>query len=370
LGTRADTKILHVCESIQGGIATYLDELAPLQIAEFGANNVRFVVPSRSRPDLPNVPNECLIGIDYDRRSARNLLRYAGRVRRIIAEERPTLVHAHSTFAGAASRLLRAAGLAPVPIVYCAHGWSFLMDVRERKKRIYTAAERWLSRYTDAIVHISRHEHDRALRIGIPANKSFLIFNGIGNTLPAPRIDLPRNRINLLFAGRLDRQKGSDIILDAMARLRDVEVHLYVAGDAVHGNAERPILPNVTYLGWVSRDVLDSYYSAVDALVMPSRWEGFGLAAVEAMRQSTAVLASAQGALPEIVISRQTGLLCPSNDPAVWADLLRGLNKAELQRWGQEALERQRQLFSIDRVHSQLCDVYEAVGRSAQDAAR
>jgi glycosyltransferase involved in cell wall biosynthesis len=221
-----------------------------------------------------------------------------------------------------------------------------------------------LSGYTDAIVNISRHEHDRALARGVPAGKSFLIPSGISNIAPQPPINLPRNRINLLFSGRLDHAKGSDIILNAMTRLHDMGVHLYVAGDSVHDRAERPDLPNVTYLGWVSRGVLDSYYSAVDALVMPSRWEGFGLAAVEAMRQSTAVLASTQGALPEIVIPQQTGLLCPSNDPAVWADLLRGLNKEELRCWGRRGLDRQRQLFSIDRVHDQLCDVYKVVRRS------
>jgi glycosyltransferase involved in cell wall biosynthesis len=366
-----DGKILHVCENIQGGIATYLNEVGPLQIAERGPGNVRFVIPARSRADLPDIPDECIVPIDYERRSARALSSYMLKVRRILADQRPGLVHAHSTFAGLATRLLRARGVSDAPLVYCAHGWSFLMDVSPLKRRAYAAIERRLARHTDAIVNISHYEHERALELGLPADKSHIVVNGIG---PAPDVRpaaLPQSRINLLFSGRMDRQKGLDILLAAMERLGDRDVHLYVAGAAVLARATQRALPNVTYLGWLARDALESYYAAADALVVPSRWEGFGLVATEAMRRSTAVIASDRGALPEIVVSGETGLIYSGDDPDRLASALRGPDKATLKRWGLAGRARQRALFSIDRVHSQLNEIYAALAeREAAAQAR
>jgi glycosyltransferase involved in cell wall biosynthesis len=356
-----DGRILHVCENIQGGIATYLNEVGPLQIAERGPGNVRVVIPARSRADLSDIPDECIVPIDYERRSARALSSYMLKVRRILAKQRPGLVHAHSTFAGLATRLLRARGVSDAPLVYCAHGWSFLMDVSSLKRRAYAAVERRLARHTDAIVNISHYEHARALELGLPADKSHVVVNGIGPAPAAPPAPLPPSRINLLFSGRMDRQKGLDILLAAMERLTDRNLHLYVAGASVLARETRRTLPNITYLGWLARETLESYYAAADALVMPSRWEGFGLAATEAMRQSTAVIASDRGALPEIVVPGETGLICPGDDPSALADILRGLDKDELKRWGEAGRARQHASFSIERVHAQLNAIYAAI---------
>lgn len=235
------------------------------------------------------------------------------------------------------------------------------MDVSASKRTLYRLLERALGRYTDIFVNISRYEFDRSIACGIPAHKSRLVISGIGEIEPTRPIHLPESRVNLLFAGRMDRAKGLDILLESMRDLAASGVHLYVAGEKVLEGTECPLLSNVTYLGWLSREELNSYLAAADALVMPSRWEGFGLAAVEAMRQSTAVIASDRGALPEIVVPGETGLIFPGDDPGALADILRGLNKDELKRWGAAGRARQRALFSIERVHAQLNDIYVAI---------
>jgi len=353
--------ILHISETIKGGIASYLDEVGALQIDEFGLHGVRFVIPRNSLKELPSIPEECLIPVDYDGRTIANLCSYTIQIFNILKSNRFSLIHAHSTFAGFVTRLLRAGRVFRSPVLYCAHGWSFIMDVSERRKRAYAIVERVLAHFTEAIINISQFEHDSALLVGLPADKCHLILSGVGPTRQQRRLVLPASRINLLFAGRLDYAKGADILLEAMKRLSRQDIHLYMAGEAVLDACAVADAENVTMLGWLSREELDAYYAAVDALVMPSRWEGFGLSAIEAMRQSTAVIASDRGALPEIVVPGVTGLIVPGDDPQTLADLLEGLDKARLRQWGKAGFERQQALFSSSRVHSQLCEIYSAL---------
>lgn len=361
--------VLHICESIRGGVASYLDEIGSLQVAEFGQRNVKFVVPQANRHELPNIPDECVIPIAYSERSAGAFVSYTRQIHRVLRQQEFNLVHAHSSIAGFVTRCFRATGTFRTPVIYCAHGWSFLMDVSTAKRRAYALAERVLAPFADSIISISQFEHDWALRVGLPAERCHLIRNGIGPARRPQKLDLPSSRINLLFAGRLDRQKGADVLLEAMRRLRRPDIHLYVAGGAVLGTAEVTDTENVTVLGWLSREELDVYYASVDALVMPSRWEGFGLSAVEAMRQSTAVIASDRGALPEIVIPGVTGLIVPADDPATLAALLEQLDKECLRQWGEAGFERQQALFSSSRVHDQLCKIYRALIGSSGNAA-
>lgn len=356
--------ILHVCESIRGGIASYLDEIGSLQINDFGPQNVKFVVPWDNRHELPNIPDECIIPFTYGKRSAATLANYAGQIHRILRQEHFSLVHAHSSLAGLVTRGFRAMRVFQTPVIYCSHGWSFLMDVTAAKKGFYMFVERALAPFTDSIISISQFEHDWARRIGLPPDRCHLIKNGVGPAHQPQKLDLPASRINLLFAGRLDRQKGADVLLEAMHRLRRQDIHLYIAGEAVLGSAKIAEAKNTTVLGWLSREELDAYYASVDALVMPSRWEGFGLSAVEAMRQSTAVIASDRGALPEIVVPGATGLIIPGDNPAAFASSLENLDKERLRQWGKAGFERQQALFSSPRVHRQLREIYSALSGS------
>jgi len=353
--------ILHICESIRGGIATYLDEIGTLQIADFGRQNVKFAVPRHDRKELPNIPDECIVQFEYPQRTASTLSSYIKQISRILREEKYVIVHAHSTFAGAVVRLLRAARTFEAPVVYCAHGWSFLMDVSSRRRYAYALIERMLAPFASTIISISQFEHDWALRIGLPPERCHLIRNGIGVAPQPKELRLPASRINLLFAGRLDRQKGADILLEAMHRLHRNDVHLFIAGEAVLGSTKVANSERVTALGWLTREELDSYYASVDALVMPSRWEGFGLSAIEAMRRSTAVIASDRGALPEIVVPGVTGLIVPSEKPEALASVLEDLDKERLLQWGKAGFERQQTLFSSLRVHNQLCEIYSTL---------
>jgi D-inositol-3-phosphate glycosyltransferase len=140
-----------------------------------------------------------------------------------------------------------------------------------------------------------------------------------------PAADLPRDE--LLFVGRLDRQKGAEIALRAVAELRGAaaSLPLRLVGD---GPAREGLRRLATELGLTDRirwqrqlpqaELADRYQRAV-ALLVPGQDEGLGLAAVEAQLSATPVIAAASGGLLDVVADGQTGLTFPPGQPTALA---------------------------------------------------
>ena len=87
----------------------------------------------------------------------------------------------------------------------------------------------------------------------------------------------------------------------------------------------------------MAHEKLASYYSQCDAVVMPSRWEAFGLVAIEAMKYGKPVIVSDKGALPEIVKDGQNGLVFDFNNPKSLQSVLGKLSKDKLHEMGNKA---------------------------------
>ena len=122
--------------------------------------------------------------------------------------------------------------------------------------------------------------------------------------------------------------------------------------------------------GWLPRDQIAALYAAAEVLVVPSRWEGFGLVAVEAMRAGRAVLASRVGGLPEVVDEGVTGGLFEAGDAAALAGILARLSGAELQAMGAAGRSRFERLFDVRRVGDELDTLYRRLVAARGDVAR
>ena len=123
--------------------------------------------------------------------------------------------------------------------------------------------------------------------------------------------------LNILFVGRVeDRRKGFDLLENVFANVRQSEWTLTVIGKI--GDEKRSALQDrfgkaVRILGVVDEAALEQEYAVADMFVMPSRYEGFGMPYIEAMRYGVPVVGSRVGGIPEVV-PPGTGILIAVDD--------------------------------------------------------
>ena len=302
-------KILHVGEYVNGGVATYLRTLLNGLQKYSNIESYLLISEYKSQKNWENITKKVFY-YKY-KRSISNIFSAIKQIHEVIEKVNPDIIHVHSTWAGLFVRLSYLFRKRKAKIIYQSHGWAFLMDTSKYKKNIYALVERILSIPTDKIINISNYEQNQAIKYGFNKNKMIMIYNGVEDKVNKSNLKLnwDRNKINLLFVGRLDRQKGLDLFLDVYNKMELDNVHLYVIGTSVLDNSLPKNTETVTYLGWVDNKDIDAYYQACDAVIMPSRWEGFGLVAIEAMRNSKPVIASNMGALPELIKNNINGYI-------------------------------------------------------------
>ena len=359
-------RVLHFAQNVAGGISSYFDEIALYQLEQYGEENVMFFLPHRDLKNLSKVPSKCVRTFGGHRRNIYDLSRLLYDLLSVVNEFKPDIVHLHSTFAGAIGRTALMLTPRRPKIVYCPHGWAFARSGPVHLKWLYAALEKALMNFTDACVNISHSEMEIGSSYGISVAKSRVIRNGISEVpvIGNRELNLTSASTNFLFVGRHDPQKGLDILLSAMERIAADKLHLFVIGEPVvttKAKISYPELANVTYLGARPREEVMAHISVCDALVVPSRWEGFGLVVTEAMRAGKAVFASNRGALPELVEDGVTGKIIDIDDVGVLAHQLVSTSKAILHEMGNQGKNRFLELYTSARMNVQIADLYSGI---------
>ncbi len=127
----------------------------------------------------------------------------------------------------------------------------------------------------------------------------------------------------ILSVGTLVQRKGHDVLLRALARLTDLEWSLTIAGDGsrdpTHAQGLRAlaeelgIAQRVTFAGEVAGAALDALYHRADLFALATRWEGYGMAAAEAMARGLPIAITAGGAIAEVVV-QGSAIVSPVDD--------------------------------------------------------
>jgi glycosyltransferase involved in cell wall biosynthesis len=164
----------------------------------------------------------------------------------------------------------------------------------------------------------------------------------------------PEQPPHVLYVGRLSEEKG---VLELAAAARGLP--LVVVGDG----PLRDALPSA--VGFVPHDELGPYYERAAVVVVPSRREGYGVVAREAMAYGRAVVATAVGGLPDAIENEVTGLLVPPRDPIALREALeRLLGDADLRgRLGAQARQKVARTLSSEMSARSTTAAYHAVTR-------
>ncbi len=186
---------------------------------------------------------------------------------------------------------------------------------------------------------------------------------------PAPLAAGTPAGTRLLCVAAVTPRKGHDVLLDALAGLRDRVWECLCVGALGHPFADRVggRDPRVRFAGPLTGDALAAAYAAADLLVLPSRAETYGMVVTEALARGLPLVASAVGGVPEALgvapDGRRPGLLVPPADPAALAAALRRwLDEPDVRReWRAAAAARRATLTGWDVTAGRVAAVLAGV---------
>ena len=221
-----------------------------------------------------------------------------------------------------------------LPVVATIHHAVHHADARAYKGVMRSNYHRWwiapnerhVLRRADSVIAVSNYVADttRKTLIDVPVQ---VIYNGVDTEIfkPGLRQRQAGEPFRLLFVGSWMARKGVDLLAPIMRGLGDGFELSYTGGPEV-GNGERHKPGNMRDLGRLQGDgAVAAAMQEADALLFPSRSEGFGLVAAEAMACGLPVIGVQGSSVAEVVGHRETGLMCPSDDIAAFAGAARSL---------------------------------------------
>lgn len=302
-------------------------------------------------------------------------------------------IHAHYWLSGWAGHLLGRYIDAPLVLMFhtLAHLKNAVAQDEHRETTLRLQVERRLVDLADAIISANPDEREEMIRrLGadparihtVPPGVDLERFRPADGHAARHRLGLPEGPL-VLFVGRIDPVKGIDTLFDAFRRLvHDHEwdgpaPRLVFVGGLIqiddHGSTMDADLQRlaaraealglsdyVLFHGAQPRERLPLYYNAVDVCAVPSRYESFGLVAVEAMACGTPIVASRVGGLRFTIEDDVSGLLVPHSDPAALAAALRRvLTDHDLRSRMQVGARQAAVNYSWQTITSAVLGVYE-----------
>ncbi len=220
-----------------------------------------------------------------------------------------------------------------------------------------------------AYIFISNSQRQLFSSLNLPDDRCFVKHNLVypmnaeGPTEPLPTEPLPTEPL-IVYLARLDEAKGLPLLMEAWDRFTPDALRLVIAGS---GPLDADVKdwagarPSVEYAGLLNRDQCFSLLARARAAVVPSQClETFGLVVAEAMSLGVPSIASALGALPELITDGVDGVLFPPQDAAALAKLF-GEVERDPERFaalGREARRTYAQRFEPHKIIAQLEEIY------------
>jgi len=315
--------------------------------------------------------------IDFSRSplSSDNLKAF-GQLRSVIENGNYDIVHCHTPNAAVITRLVcrkyrKKNGL---KVFYTAHGFHFYKGAPMLNWMVYFPVEKFCSRYTDKLITINTEDFELAKKkfkakevhyvpgVGIDLSR----FENVQVDRVAKRreIGVPEDAFLLLSVGELNENKNHQVIVRALAKLNNPNVHYAIAGVGdkreylLNLAAELDVAEQVHLLGY-REDVAELNYAA-DAFCFPSLREGLGLAAIEAMACGLPLLTSNVHGINDYSANGITGYKCDPLDADGFVNAMRNLaeNEKLRKKMGKNNVMFARK-YEINTISHLLKDKYE-----------
>jgi len=304
------------------------------------------------------------LGLDIKRTSGFTLVR---RVRRLLKEIRPDILHTHLYHANLYGRIA-ALGLGLPGVVATVH------NIYARVKPHRCLANYLLARLSDYVLVFSPQVREDVRRYDrVPEDRLRMLTPGVrlegqscGERREEARTEIGVSGFCLGNVARLEEQKGHEDLLAAVSRVRrDIpDLTLLLVGDGSRGAQLKGLARElgleqvVRFLG--SRRDIFRILPALDVFVMPSRWEGIPLTLLEAMGCGLPAISTRVGRAPEIIRDGANGRLTPAAAPEALARAILELyyEPEKRRQWGEQARRTVLEKYTLEHFLEQFAAIY------------
>jgi len=302
------------------------------------------------------------------------------RLARLIRKERPTILHTHTAKAGAVGRIaaLLAGSARPPIVVHTFHGHVLHGYFNPLTTLAFRMLERWLARVTTALVAVSPEVRDDLVRLHVaPASKFTVIRLGIEldertsadeNERAETRrqLGVGQDAFIVGWVGRMTAVKRTDDVMRALRGLvdRGVDAYLCLVGDGPDRDQleryahELGVVKRCLFVGY--QEDVARFYSAIDALLLPSANEGTPVSVIEALAAQRPAVATRVGGTPDVIRDGVDGFLVEVGDADALSDRLTELaaDPERRARMGADGRERVLGRYAVERLVDDIDRLY------------
>lgn len=294
----------------------------------------------------------------------------------LIEREKIDYIHCNTPVGGVLGRLAgRKCRIKKV--IYQAHGFHFYKGAPKKNWLMYYPVEKWLARYTDALITINQEDFELAkARLKLRNNGKVYYVPGVGIDVAqygkeegvrlAKRGELGLNDedIALISMGDLNDNKNYGVAIRAVAEARNKKLNYYICGTGPEEETLKRLAEDLAIAGQIHflgfRNDVKELLAAVDVFLFTTKREGLSRAMMEAMASGLPCVASKIRGNTDLLEDAEGGYLCDTNDVSAYAEKLNLLAyDAELrQKMGRYNLLA-IQKFSAEVVNKEIRKVYE-----------
>ena len=326
-----------------GGTTFVLEMLKSLPSPVFISQKRSFAVETAHRLKIPTY------SLDFF--TSRLDFRIPLKLAKLIKSITPDLIHVHGNRAAFFLSFCKT----QVPILYTIHGLHGLYN----ENLLGKWGERQAIRSANHLIFVSNWEQHLAIKHRLVSKKNHqVILNGISlKDLPQKALSHPKL---LGFIGRLTHPKDPLFMIEVMKILGPQGYHLKMIGG---GELETQLkgIPYITVTGKLSKEKALQALSEVSRVIIPSKWEAFGLALIEAMAIGIPVIASKIPPFEEIIVSGKTGVLIEKKDPKHYAEaVIKGAD------YSKAAKKHVWENFEWDRCFDQYQSIFSELKRKSR----
>ena len=308
----------------------------------------------------------------------KNLKAY-GQLKKIIKKENISAVHCHTPVGGLLGRL--AGKKFSLKVIYTAHGFHFYKGAPALNNLIYGKTEKWLAKYTDAVVVINEEDYKAACSFKLKEGGRAYKIPGAGLDTekfspPAPEerikeravLGVKEDEFLLVSVGELNKNKNHETAAAAAGSLikkEDLKIKYIICGE---GPRRARLEEKITDMNLAQDILLPGYNNnirkilcAADAFVFPSVREGLGMAALEALAAGIPVIAADNRGSREYMKDSVNGFICYKNSPEEYSENIKkltALSERELSEM-KAACRKTALEFSKEKTREVMKRVYE-----------